>query len=206
MSNTRPLMPAPGGSERLIGNNPLSFAFPASEGEPLVVDMATSSSAMGKIRNAERQGQSIPEGWATDKDGKPTTSPTEAIAGMLLPAAGPKGFGLAVLIDLLCGGISGGSIADQVQPLYGSADRAYDCAHWFMAIDAGQMLGDRAAVLARRIRESRQAAGVERIYAPGDLEREQRRRNQNSLRIEPALMSQFDKVADTLGLEHLLSS
>jgi LDH2 family malate/lactate/ureidoglycolate dehydrogenase len=206
MSNTRPLMPAPGGSERLIGNNPLSFAFPAIEGEPLVVDMATSSSAMGKIRNAERQGRSIPEGWATDKEGKPTTSPAEAIAGMLLPAAGPKGFGLAVLIDLLCGGISGGSIADQVQPLYGPADRAYDCAHWFMAIDAGQMLGDRAAVLTRRIRESRQAAGIERIYAPGDLEREQRKKHQNSISVEPALMSQFDKVADALGLGRLLPS
>jgi LDH2 family malate/lactate/ureidoglycolate dehydrogenase len=204
MSNTRPLMPAPGGGERLIGNNPLSFAFPATEGEPLVVDMATSSSAMGKIRNAERQGRSIPEGWATDKEGKPTTSPTEAIAGMLLPAAGPKGFGLAVMIDLLCGGISGGSIADQVQPLYGPADRAYDCAHWFMAIDAGQMLGDRAAQLADRIRQSRQAAGVERIYAPGDLEREQRNKHRHQIGIEPALLSQFDKVADSLGLEHLL--
>lgn len=206
MSNTRPLMPAPGGSERLIGNNPLSFAFPAAEGEPLVVDMATSSSAMGKIRNAERQGLSIPEGWATDKDGRPTTSPTEAIAGMLLPAAGPKGFGLAVMIDLLCGGISGGSIADQVQPLYGPADRGYDCAHWFMAIDAGQMLGDRAASVACRIRQSRRAAGVARIYAPGDLEREQRENHQFSISIEPALMSQFDKVADTLGLERLLLS
>jgi LDH2 family malate/lactate/ureidoglycolate dehydrogenase len=206
MSNTRPLMPAPGGSERLIGNNPLSFAFPAAEGEPLVVDMATSSSAMGKIRNAERQGRSIPQGWATDKDGNPTTSPTEAIAGMLLPAAGPKGFGLAVMIDLLCGGISGGSIADQVQPLYGPADRAYDCAHWFMAIDAGQMLGDRAATLARRIRQSRQAAGVERIYAPGDLERHQRSQSQHRISIEPVLMSQLHKVADTLGLERLLLS
>ena len=203
MSNTRPLMPAPGGAERVVGNNPLSFAFPAQAGRPVVVDMATSNSAMGKIRNAERQGQPIPEGWATDAQGRPTTSASEAIAGMLLPAAGPKGFGLAVMADLLCGGISGGGIGAQVQPLYGSADRPYDCAHWFMAIDAGPALAPRAADFADRIRGSQRAPDIATVYAPGDLERERRAQNAAGLKLSPELLAQFDTLAGQLGVSQL---
>nr|MCU0890064.1 Ldh family oxidoreductase [Rubritepida sp.] len=109
MCNTRPLMPPPGGAERLVGNNPLAMAMPSEGGEPLVLDMALSASAMGKIRLAASAGRAIPEGWAVDADGRPTTDPAAAIKGMLLPAAGPKGFGLAMMIDLLCGGLSGGA-------------------------------------------------------------------------------------------------
>jgi LDH2 family malate/lactate/ureidoglycolate dehydrogenase len=77
----------------MVGNNPMAIAFPSTTGEALVVDMAMSATAMGKIRLAQAQGQSIPAGWATDAQGNSTTSATEAINGMLLPAAGPKGFG-----------------------------------------------------------------------------------------------------------------
>lgn len=206
MSNTRPLMPAPGGAERVVGNNPLSFAFPADAGRPVVVDMATSNSAMGKIRNADRQGQPIPEGWATDKAGRPTTSAAEAIAGMLLPAAGPKGFGLAVMVDLLCGGVSGGALGAEVQPLYGAADTPYDCSHWFMAIDAGAALAPRAAGFAERIRGSARAPGVGAVYAPGDLERERRSQNLAALALSPELLAQFDSLAGQLNVPRLLAA
>ena len=96
MCNTRPLMPAPGGAERLVGNNPIAIAVPSDGPIPIVLDMATSEAAMGKIRMAEKAGQAIPPNWAVNSDGSPTTNATEAIAGMLLPAAGPKGFGAVV--------------------------------------------------------------------------------------------------------------
>lgn len=203
MSNTRPLMPAPGGAARVVGNNPLSFAFPSQPGKPVVVDMATSNSAMGKIRNAERQGQPIPEGWATDKAGQPTTSAAEAIAGMLLPAAGPKGFGLAVMVDLLCGGVSGGALGAEVQPLYGAADKHYDCSHWFLAIDAGPTLAPRAEDFAERIRGSARAPGVSTVYAPGDLERERRAHNAAALTLSPELLAQFNTLAGQLKVPGL---
>jgi len=203
MSNTRPLMPAPGGAERVVGNNPLSFAFPADEDRPVVVDMATSNSAMGKIRNAERQGQPIPEGWATDAQGRPTTSASEAIAGMLLPAAGPKGFGLAVMVDLLCGGVSGGAMGSEVQPLYGPAERPYDCSHWFMAIDAGATMAPRAAAMAERIRGSQRAPGVSTVYSPGDLERERRSNQRTALDLSPELLAQFEILAGQLDVPRL---
>ena len=167
-SNTRPLMPAPGGAERLVGNNPLSIAFPSAAGEPLVIDMAMSATAMGKIRLAETRGHAIAEGWATDAQGKPTTSPTEAIKGMLLPAAGPKGFGLAVAIDLLCGALSMGSIGAAVRPLYAELDKHYNCSHAFIAINAtsiagGRGIGEAVDAFARSIRESKKVPGTARF-------------------------------------------
>ena len=110
MSNTRPLMPATGGAEAITGNNPIAIALPSAGDFPVEVDMALSATAMGKIRLAAAAGQSIPADWAMAADGKPTTDPNEAIKGMLAPAAGPKGFGLAFVIDLLCGGLSGGGL------------------------------------------------------------------------------------------------
>ncbi|SFA53175.1 Malate/L-lactate dehydrogenase [Paracoccus halophilus] len=100
-TNTRPLLPAPGGAEAQTGNNPLAIVAPSSGGFHAEVDMALSAASMGKIRNAAAAGQALPENWATDAEGAPTTDPTAAIRGMLLPAAGPKGFGLALLLDLM---------------------------------------------------------------------------------------------------------
>ena len=182
MCNTRPLMPAPGGAERVTGNNPIAIAVPSADGPALLVDMAVSASAMGKIRLAESAGQPIPAGWAADAEGRPTTDPATAIKGMLLPAAGPKGFGLAVLIDLLCGGLSGGAIGSEVRPLYGDAAVPYGCAHLFIALDPARFgahhdLASRAAALAATIRGSRRAPGARRIYAPGDVELERRATN-----------------------------
>ncbi len=182
MCNTRPLMPAPGGAERLVGNNPLAIALPAAGGPPLVVDMALSASAMGRIRLAESAGEPIPEGWAVDAAGRPTTDPAAAISGMLLPAAGPKGFGLAVAIDLLCGGLAAGAIGGEVQPLYGDPAKPYACAHLFVAIDPARFgvdaaLARRVGAFADRIRASKRAPGTARVYAPGDVELERRAAN-----------------------------
>jgi LDH2 family malate/lactate/ureidoglycolate dehydrogenase len=175
MCNTRPLMPAPGGAERVVGNNPIAIAVPSDGPAPIVLDMATSEAAMGKIRMAEKAGEKIPGTWAVKADGSATTDPAEAIAGMLLPASGPKGFGLAFLIDLLCGVLSGGATGSAVQPLYGNAATPYDSSHLFIAIDIAHF-GDRAAMraaataAAERVRAGARAAGVARLYTPGEPE------------------------------------
>ena len=146
LSSTRPLMPAPGGAEAMVGNNPIAVALPSTGEFPVEADMALSATAMGKIRLAAASGQRIPEDWAIDAQGRPTTDPAAAIKGMLLPAAGPKGFGLAFVIDLLCGGLSDGAIGAEVRPLYGDPAEPYRCAHFFLAIDAGHFpAGDRFA-------------------------------------------------------------
>ncbi len=204
MSNTRPLMPAPGGAERLVGNNPLAIALPAEEGPELVVDMALSAGAMGKIRLAESAGQRIPEGWAADAGGQPTTDPASAIKGMLLPAAGPKGFGLAVVIDLLCGGLSGGAVGEEVGMLYGDPAKPYGCSHLFIAIDPRRFgdtrLDSRVKTFADRIRGSKRAAGTERIYAPGDLEQARLAQNGGDCPVAPDVVEKLKECATRLGV------
>lgn len=174
MSNTRPLMPAPGGAEALTGNNPIAIALPSAGDFPVEVDMALSATAMGKIRLAAAAGESIPSDWAMAADGKPTTDPAEAIKGMLAPAAGPKGFGLAFVIDLLCGGLSGGAIGSEVRPLYGDPAQPYRCSQLFIAIDTasfpdGAAFPQRVQAQAERVSGSKRAPGTPRVYAPGEL-------------------------------------
>src|SRR5262249_16533334 len=125
LSNTRPLIPPPGGAEAMVGNTPIAIALPSAGEFPVEADMALSATAMGKIRLAAAAGQRIPDDWALDSQGRPTTDPALAIKGMLLPAAGPKGFGLALVIDLLCGGLSEGAVGAGVRPPDGGSAEPY---------------------------------------------------------------------------------
>jgi LDH2 family malate/lactate/ureidoglycolate dehydrogenase len=176
-ANTRPLMPAPGGARAAVGNNPLAFGVPMGGGRRIVLDMALSEAAMGKIRLAALQARPIPPTWATDRHGRPTTDPATALAGMLLPAAGPKGYGLALVVDILAGVLSGGAFGAGVQGLYADMSVPYDCAHFFLALDVAAF-GD-VKGFARRVRQltgevlsSTKAPGTDRILLPGELEEE----------------------------------
>jgi LDH2 family malate/lactate/ureidoglycolate dehydrogenase len=204
MSNTRPLMPAPGGAEAITGNNPVAIALPTTGRHPVEIDMALSATAMGKIRLAASAGQSIPAGWAVNLQGQPTTDPNEAIKGMLLPAAGPKGFGLAFVIDLLCGGLSGGAIGAEVRPLYGDAAQPYQCSQLFMAIDVGhfpaaESFATRVRDQATRVSGSKRAPGVERIYAPGELAHATRLANDNSCILSRQTIQNLSAAAERAG-------
>jgi LDH2 family malate/lactate/ureidoglycolate dehydrogenase len=205
MCNTRPLMPAPGGAERLVGNNPIAIAMPSNGPIPIVLDMATSEAAMGKIRMAGKAGQAIPPSWAVKSDGSPTTNAAEAIAGMLLPAAGPKGFALSFLIDLMCGLLSGGATGAAVQPLYDNAGAPYDCSHLFIAIDIAHF-GDpvsvrkRAAEAAERVRNSKRAPGIERVYAPGEPEWRKRQAAAGKINLASAVADMLVRLANESGV------
>lgn len=206
MANTRPLMPAPGGAEPLTGNNPIAIATPSDGDFAPEIDMALSAVAMGKIRNAAAAGQPIPEGWAADKSGAPTTDPNAAIAGMLLPAAGPKGFGLAFIVDLLCGGLSGGAIGAEVAPLYGDPARPYRCSNLFLAIDTGhfgssETFASRASSELKRVAAARRAPGIDRVYAPGELAFAARTAAGDRCRVPPATLKNLVEVARTLGVD-----
>jgi LDH2 family malate/lactate/ureidoglycolate dehydrogenase len=196
-------MPVPGGAERLVGNNPIAIAVPTNGSIPIVLDMATSEAAMGKIRMAEKAGQTIPQTWAVKSDGSATTSPSEAIAGMLLPSGGPKGFGLAFLIDLMCGLLSGGASGSAVQPLYGEAAIPYDSSHLFIAIDIAHF-GDpaviraAAAAAADRIRHGKRAPGVSQLLAPGEPEWRKQEAAAGQVRLSPAVAEMLTRMAREL--------
>ncbi len=206
MSNTRPLMPAPGGAEAITGNNPIAIALPSAGAFPVEVDMALSATAMGKIRLAAAAGQAIPPDWAMAADGQPTTDPNEAIKGMLAPAAGPKGFGLAFVIDLLCGGLSGGAIGSEVRPLYGDPAEPYRCSQVFIAIDAsifpdGDLFPQKVDQQAKRVSASKRAPGTVRVYAPGELAHATRETNAGRCTISRQTLNSLVEAGRRAGID-----
>lgn len=107
MQATSPVMSLPGSKERAIGNNPISFAAPLSGRDPLVFDMATCVTSRGHVLMAHRAGRDIPEGWAIGPGGEPTTNAEQALLGAMLPVGGPKGIGLAMMVECLAASLSG---------------------------------------------------------------------------------------------------
>lgn len=205
-ANTRPLMPAPGGAAAVIGNNPLAIGVPTTA-EPVVLDMALSEAALGKIRIAAAEGREIPPTWATDSAGVPTTDPEAAIEGLLLPAAGPKGYGLAFMIDALSGVLSGGAFGAGVQGLYSDTAVPNDCAHFFLAIDPAAFGGadafaGRVEELAAQVSASPTAPGVDRVLLPGQLEAERHAAAAAAgVPVERSVIENLHEVATGLGVD-----
>ncbi|MGI6013331.1 MAG: Ldh family oxidoreductase [Oscillospiraceae bacterium] len=172
--NTAPYMAPWGGSMAFFGTNPISVGIPAGDCLPVVLDMATTVAARGKIVLAEKERRSLPEGWALDNRGVMTTDPKAALDGTLLPAGGPKGYGLALVADILSGLLSGGVYGPHV----GSSAQTsvpQGASQCFTVIDIQkfQPLKEFEANMDQMIREikySPKADGVDEIYLPGELE------------------------------------
>jgi L-2-hydroxycarboxylate dehydrogenase (NAD+) len=176
-TTTEALVHPHGGLERLVGTNPIAIGIP-SQPEPFVFDMATSTSAMGKILASKHRGESIPHGWAVDEEGNSTTSPDAALKGALTPAAGAKGYGLGVAIGLLAGLLPGGAIGRQV---LGTLDTEYRAtkSDLFLLLDpsgffGGADLAERASAYLDEIRHSHPRQGQEKVIVPGERSRELR--------------------------------
>ncbi|HEX3161924.1 MAG TPA: Ldh family oxidoreductase, partial [Pseudolabrys sp.] len=108
-TNAMPAIAPTGGSEGLLGTNPIGAAFPIPGADPVIADMATAVVARSRIRHALAAGQkTIPEGWALDPSGRPTTDPAVAVKGSLLPIGGPKGYALSLMVEILCSALSDG--------------------------------------------------------------------------------------------------
>ncbi|NWF93829.1 MAG: Ldh family oxidoreductase [Syntrophaceae bacterium] len=181
MSNSAPSMSPWGGAEPFLGTNPLSIAIPGGLDGPVVLDMSSSVVARGKIRRAERMKESIPLGWALDETGSPTTDPAAALRGTLLPIGGPKGYGLALMIDILAGLLSGSRYGPEVKTFH-QPEGPTGIGVFTMAIDIERFM---PLPQFRRLMESyvtsikgtRKAKGVSRIYLPGEIEREKEKQS-----------------------------
>ena len=134
MTNVGPDVVPYQGRRRYLGTNPISFSAPTNRAFPFTLDMATSVVAMGQIDHvAKEEDASIPDDWAVDADGNPTTDPHEVAA--LRPMAGPKGYGMALMVDVLCGLLSGAGPSPTVGPLYDDYEEPMDLGHFVAAID-----------------------------------------------------------------------
>jgi LDH2 family malate/lactate/ureidoglycolate dehydrogenase len=213
MSNTAPLMAAWGGKSRIIGNNPMSFAFPTNE-KPIVLDMATSAAAAGRIRVAKIKGEKIPEGWAIDKYGQPTTDPNAVInptdpdsaegwVGALLPMGGHKGYGLSIVVDLLCGALAGAKCSPEISsgsepssPRNGGAFVAAIDIERFVPI---QHFKERVDKYVQLIKGS--PAVQSEIFLPGELEfREEQKRRKEGILIPDKTHQEIEILAKELRL------
>ncbi|EWG09967.1 Ldh family oxidoreductase [Cytobacillus firmus] len=209
ISNVAPLMPAIGGAEKVIGNNPISIAAPAGEGDPIVLDMALSNTAFGKILFAKEKNQPIPEGWGVDAKGVPTTNPDDVInGGFLSPVGGPKGFGLALMAEILTGVLSGGHFSKMIPSMY-DVKQKQSISHFMLTIDIKQLIPleiyySSVKQLVSYIRDSKKAEGTDRIYLPGEIEFLKEKRNKESgVPMEEKTFSSLNELARTLGVDEL---
>jgi L-2-hydroxycarboxylate dehydrogenase (NAD+) len=176
VSNAPAMMSITGGKGRSIGNNPLAMAAPAGKHPPVVLDMAMSVVAAGKIVNYASAGQSIPEGWLLDREGNPTTDPNNYIpGGSLIPFGGYKGYGLAFFVEVLAGVLSGAGITKELVSWRLQPDTPTKTGHTIRAVNI-EALMEREEFLARidrlidEMHNTPTAPGVDRIYVPGEIE------------------------------------
>ncbi|WP_296642644.1 Ldh family oxidoreductase [Roseinatronobacter sp.] len=124
-----------GGNKPLYGTNPIAFAAPRAQGDPLLIDLSLSHVARGKVMLAQKSGDPIPEGWALDVDGNPTTNADAAMAGTMVPSGGAKGAALALMVELLTAGLAGANFAYQASSLFDDKGPAPNLAHFMLVLD-----------------------------------------------------------------------
>ena len=183
-SNVDPNMNAPGAQSKALGNNPLAYASPAESVPSVFLDIAMSNVASLKVFQARADGRSVPDTWIVDKDGVPTTDPGKyPEEGAMQPMGAHKGYGLAVLVDLLTGVLNGGatSMGGQIGSWVLNLDAPNLVCHTFLAVDAAQFSDEgsmrtRTETMSHQLRNLPKAKGAERIYTPGEMEWERYRK------------------------------
>src|SRR5215212_2664887 len=174
-SNASPAMPPWGGREGLLGTNPFAAGAPGGTLAPFLLDMSPAVAARGKIRRAERRGETIPLGYALDAQGRPTTDPKAALGGVVLPIGSYKGSGLSMMMDIFGGVISGAAFGGDVADQYKVFDRPQDVGHFFLAMRANLFVPQddyraRMDTLVQRVRDCPKADGFDEILVPGEPE------------------------------------
>jgi LDH2 family malate/lactate/ureidoglycolate dehydrogenase len=208
-TNASPAMAPWGGKIKTVGTNPWSIAAPAGTRGVTVMDIANTAVARGKIYLAQQRGEStIPEGWALDADGKPTTDPAAAISGLIMPMAGHKGYVISLMMDVLSGVLTGSSFSTEVAGPY-QYDRRGGAGHlaivlnvdWFMPLAEFEKRMDQ---LLDELKNVPLADGHDEIVFPGELEdRNERSALEEGLRLPAQTVNDLDELADSVGVERL---
>jgi ureidoglycolate dehydrogenase (NAD+) len=196
-SNASTTIAPTGGREARLGNSPIAFCVPNPAGRPFLLDMALSVVARAKIRDAARRGVAIPDTWATDREGRPTTDPKAALEGVLLPAGAHKGYGLALAVDLFAGLLSGGEYLTHVRSWADEPDQPSGIGHFFVLLDARRLgspewlaarMGDFASIL----HATPPADPSMPVRVPGELELDKlERRRREGLDIGDAVLEKL---------------
>jgi L-2-hydroxycarboxylate dehydrogenase (NAD+) len=205
-------LPPWGGLEMLLSTNPIAAAIPAGEEPPIVLDMATTVAAYGKVKAKAARGEPMPEGWMIDREGKPLTDPKRAAEGFLLPIGGYKGYGLALVVGLLAGTLNGAAMGRDTIDFNQDAATPTNTGQAIVAIDPaafGEAAEFKAAVdtLIRDLRGSERMPGVERILMPGEQSHEKSiAQRRDGIAIAPQLVQTLDRLASELDIPPLRTS
>lgn len=209
MSNTDPVIAVPNGASKAIGTNPFSFACPMGDGKSIFLDVALSSVAALKVIMAKEKGMDIPDTWLIDKDGLPTTDsslfPQEA---SLQPMAAHKGYGLAVLVEILSAVITGAGMLSEISSWNLDMSSVNNAGHAFIAIDVKQMMPEnefykRISQVANELKNGPKAKGKDKIFLPGEMEWEKREKAIESgiLEITDAMAESLKSLSETMGID-----
>ncbi len=203
-SNAAPTMAPFGGRQAVLGTNPIAAAFPLRDDAPIVLDMSTSIVARARIRQAARDGRPIPPDWSLDASGRPTTDANAALEGTIQPMGGAKGYGLALLAELLSSSLSDGTPGFAVANPHEPAGRPAGVSHFFVLIDPDGFCGRaqqaaRAQALAARIRQTTGVDGRTAPRLPGERGHAARRQAlQDGIPLTPGLLAALTAAVDLL--------
>jgi LDH2 family malate/lactate/ureidoglycolate dehydrogenase len=203
-------MPPWGGSEMLLSTNPIAAAIPTRSEPPVVLDMATTATAYGKVKAKAKAGEQLPVGWMIDRQGLPLIDPNRAGEGFLLPIGGHKGSGLALIVGLIAGTLGGAAMGRDVIDFNADHQSVTNTGQAILVIDPaafGEVEAFKANVdkLARDLRDSDRLPGVDRIWLPGEQSFERRRRYcKSGIPMPAALVAELDTLAKELGIAPLV--
>jgi ureidoglycolate dehydrogenase (NAD+) len=194
-----------GGRRPALGTNPLAVAVPRGDGPPVLLDMATSGVAMGRVLLARTRGEPIPEDWAVDADGEPTTDPRQVRA--VRPMAGPKGYGLAFVVEVLAGLLSGSRSGTEVRRMYDDFDEPQGIGHFLGAIDPARFVPPEVFAgsvdrLAGQLKATPPAPGFDEVLLPGEPEdRAEARHRRDGVPIPEELRRELVALGAAYGIE-----
>lgn len=202
-------LPPWGGMDMLLSTNPIAAGIPTEKEPPVVLDMATTVAAYGKVKAKAKRGEMMPEGWMIDRQGRPLLDPHRANEGFLLPIGEHKGYGLALIVGILAGTLGGGAMGRDVIDFNADHVSVTNTGQAILVIDLAAF-GDphvfKQAIdrLVCDIRNSERMPGVERIWLPGEQSHEKRRRHRtDGIPIAEGLMKELHVLADELGIARL---
>ena len=200
-------IPPTGGTKALLGTNPVSISIPAGKYKPLILDMATSAVARGKVAFAKKNGNSVPLGWGLDSKGHPTTDPSDILdGGSMLPMGGAKGYGIALIVEILSSCLSG-ALNGQTMGSFYDFTRTQNSGYAFGAIDIGKivnidMFKENVDSLFDSMKECPKAEGITSIKIPGEIENEKETASKNAgIELSAAIEFELKNAASHFGVE-----
>ena len=202
-SNSVPKVAAFNGVQPVFGTNPIAFGSPRRNGRSLLVDMSTATSAGSTVGEYQRKGKPLPKGMAIDTHGKPMTDPRRILEGALLPFGGAKGFGLALMAEILCGVLTGAGISHGVKSMYENLEQSGDNGHFFVAIDISRWMPietffERLESLVTIIETSGKEG---QVRLPGEIRWQHYDHNLvDGIPLEPKVRDQLETLARSLGV------